>query len=69
MYGRNYAEQESTYSPVVIIKMAKRLKLNFEEFGGTKDPDHSWWRGPFSAFVVSLYNKRFGKSHRISHIG
>ncbi len=68
MYDRNYAEQKDMYSPVVIIKMAKRLKLDLEKFGGIKNPDHSWWRGPFSAFIVSSYNKRFGKSRRFSHI-
>jgi len=43
----------------MVIKMAKRMKLNLASLGFVGDKDHAWWDGPAPSFVVSLYEKRF----------
>ena len=46
----------------IIIKMAKRLKLDLTEIGFVNDKNHYWWNSPFPLLVTSLYKKRFGKN-------
>lgn len=53
--------QNTLYYSNMIIKMAKRLKLDPKKFAYTHNNQQGWIGSPFPALVISLYEKRFGK--------
>jgi hypothetical protein len=44
-----------------IVHMAKRLKLDLKKLGGIDNRVQELWKGPTLAFIITLYEKRFGR--------
>ena len=54
-----YSKRKLHHS-ISIEQMAKRLRLNLENFGRFHDLEKKLWADPLPDFIISLYEKRFG---------